>query len=132
MKKVKGLISRTVSLIIQFQDIFKDKKKIPGNSRTSWTSGHPDILYLSVVDAAQLTGWVKPGEIWQLNFWIWILQAEENYLRIQYSMKTWTTFCSFYLGRFLCSLVFAHSRFISAYYFLAFLILIFYGIGFRI
>ena len=30
MKKVKGLISRTISLISQFQDIFKDKT-IPGH-----------------------------------------------------------------------------------------------------
>ena len=26
-----------------------------------------------VVDAARLTGWAKPGEIWQLNIWIWVL-----------------------------------------------------------
>ena len=40
-----------------------------------------------MVDAARLTGCVKPGEIWQLNFWIWILQAEENYVRIQYPIQ---------------------------------------------
>ena len=86
----------------------------------------------SVVDVARLTGWVKPGEIWQLNFWIWILQAKENYFRIQCSMKIWTLLRSFYPERFLFSRVFAHSNFPSAYHFLAFLILIFYGIAFRI
>ena len=44
----------------------------------------------TLVDAARLTGWVKPGEMWQLNFWIWTFEVEENYLRIQYSMKIWT------------------------------------------
>ena len=29
---------------------------------------------LSVTDAARLTGWAKPGEIWQFNIWIWIFQ----------------------------------------------------------
>ena len=84
------------------------------------------------MDAAQLTGWVKPGEIWQLNFWIWILQAKENYFRIQYSMKIWTLLSSFYPERFLFSRIFAHSHFASTYHFLAFLILIFYGIAFWI
>ena len=27
----------------------------------------------SMVNEAKLTGWVKPGEISQLNIWIWIL-----------------------------------------------------------
>ena len=31
-----------------------------------------------VVDATRLTGSVKPGEIWQLNIWIWILQLHQN------------------------------------------------------
>ena len=44
-----------------------------------------------MVDAAQLTDLVKPREIWKSNLWIWILQAEENYVRIQwYSSKKWT------------------------------------------
>ena len=30
-------------------------------------------LNSTVVDATRLTGSVKPGEIWQLNIWIWIL-----------------------------------------------------------
>ena len=82
--------------------------------------------------ATRLTGWVKPGEILQLNFWIWILQAKENYFRIQYSMKIWRLLRSFYLERFLFFCVFAHSHFASVYHFLAFPILIFYGIVFRI
>ena len=68
-----------------------------GVSLTSWRDGAPlalvahpssdvvtiklpfgvDVLLL-VVDAVLLTVWVKPGEIIQLNFWIWILQAQQN------------------------------------------------------
>ena len=77
----------------------------------------------SVVNAAQLTGSVKPGKNWQLNFWIWILQAEENHVRIQYSIKIWTLFRSFYFF----SRIFTHSHFANAYDFLAFPILIFTG-----
>ena len=33
---------------------------------------YPTALY-TVVDATQFTGSVKPGEIWQLNIWIYIL-----------------------------------------------------------
>ena len=88
--------------------------------------------YITVVDETRLTGWVKPGEIWQLNFWIWTLQAEENYVRIQYSMKIWTPLRSFYSEMFLFSCVFAHSYFGSAYHFLVFPILMLYGIAFRI
>ena len=84
------------------------------------------------VDAARLTGWVKPGENWQLNVWIWILQAKENYFGIQYSMKIWTVLRSFYLERLLFFRVFAHSHFTSTYHVLAFPILIFCGIAFRI
>ena len=89
-------------------------------------------LVLSVVYAARLTGWVKLREIWQLNFWSWILQAEENNVRIQYSIKMWTPLRSFYSERFVFSHVFAHSRFANAYHFSAFPILIFCGIAFRI
>ena len=85
---------------------------------------------ISVVDAARLTGWVKPGEIWQLNFWIWIFQAKENYFRIHYSMKIWTLLRSFYSERFLFSRVFAHSHFASTHHFLDFPILIFYQMAF--
>ena len=31
------------------------------------------ILCFITVDTARLTGWVKPGENWQINIWIWIL-----------------------------------------------------------
>ena len=41
----------------------------------------------SVVDAGRLTDFVKPREIWKFNFLIWILQAEQNYVRIHYSIK---------------------------------------------
>ena len=85
---------------------------------------------ISVVDTARLTGWVKPGEIWQLNFWIWIFQAKENYFRIHYSMKIWTLLRSFYSERFLSSRGFAHSHFASTHHFLAFPILIFYRMAF--
>ena len=37
-----------------------------------------------MVDAARLTVWVKSVEIWQLNFWIWILQTEENYVKVHF------------------------------------------------
>ena len=65
---------------------------IPHSIQKSHRAQH----WLPVMDAAQLTGWVKPGEIWQLNFWIWILQAEGNYVRIQHSIKIWTPLRSFY------------------------------------
>ena len=35
-------------------------------------------LLSKVVDVTWLTGWVKPGEIWQLNIWIWILEPHQN------------------------------------------------------
>ena len=35
-------------------------------------------LNSTVVDATRLTGSVKPGDIWQLNIWIWILQLHQN------------------------------------------------------
>ena len=34
--------------------------------------------FRSMVDATRLTGWIKPGEIWQLNIWTWILQPNQN------------------------------------------------------
>ena len=61
----------------------------------------------------RLTGWAKLGEIWQLNFWIWILQAKENYVRIQHSMKVWTPLRLFCSERFLFSCGFAHSLFFA-------------------
>ena len=33
-----------------------------------------------MVDAARLTGWVNPGEIWQSNFWIWFFFKEKKKL----------------------------------------------------
>ena len=39
------------------------------------------------MDAALLTGWVKLGEIWQLNLWIWILQAKEIILEFSILWK---------------------------------------------
>ena len=59
-------------------------------------------------------------KIWQMNLWIWILQIEENYVRIQYSIKIWTLSHSFYSQRYLFSRAFAHSRFASAYRLLPF------------
>ena len=48
MNKVKGLISRTIRLISQFQDIFKDRKDFKGNLRTSRTSGQPVMISKSI------------------------------------------------------------------------------------
>ena len=47
------------------------------------------------------------------EFWIWILQTEKNYVRIQCFMKIWTPLRSFYSERILFSHVFAHSHFAS-------------------
>ena len=44
--------------------------------------------WVAEVDTDRLTGWIRRGEIWQLNFWIWILQAEWNYVRIQFLRNT--------------------------------------------
>ena len=60
------------------------------------------------------------------------LQAEENYVRIQYSLKKLIPLRSFSAERFLFSCVSAHSCFASAHHFLAFPIFIFYRILFRI
>ena len=35
---------------------------------------------LEVVDGNPVKWLVKSGEIWQSNFWIWILQVEEHYV----------------------------------------------------
>ena len=48
MNKVQGLISRTIRLISQFQDIFKDRKDFKGNLRTSRTSGQPVMISKSI------------------------------------------------------------------------------------
>ena len=46
-------------------------------------------------DAARLTGWVKQEKFDNSISVIWILQVEENYVSIQYSMKIWTPLPSF-------------------------------------
>ena len=53
-----------------------------------------------MVDVVWLTGLVKQGEIWQLNFWIWILQAEGNYVKIKYSIKKLTSLRYFMWNNF--------------------------------
>ena len=89
------------------------------------------MFFFSTVNyAARLIGCVKPGEIWQLTFWIWILQVEENYVRIQYSMKKVHTVAFILCGKVFIFLHIAHSRFASAYHFLAFPKLILYRIAF--
>ena len=45
-----------------------------------------DFLVLPVMNAARVIGWVKPEEIWQSNFWIWILQV----------IKKWTPLRPFF------------------------------------
>lgn len=90
---------------------------------------------ISVVNAAWLTGLVKPWEIWALNFWLWILQAEKKLCKNLVIHKKFTPLHSVYAGRFLSSFyphVKAHSCFASTYHFLAFPILIFYMIAFHI
>ena len=58
-----------------------------------------------MVEEAWLTGWVKPGEIGQSKLWIWILQAVEDYVRIQYYEKI-NTVASILCGKVLIFLRF--------------------------
>ena len=74
----------TASVFQTIGNIFKNRQALkpvfpPGICLPVWEitiytpSLFPVYLHWSVMDATWLTSWIKPGEIWQLNIWIWIL-----------------------------------------------------------
>ena len=75
----------------------------------------------SVVDAAGLTEWVKPGEIWHLSFKIWTLRNRTKLCKSSVFHENINTveLRSFYAKMFLFFCVQAHLRFGNAYYFWA-------------
>ena len=63
-----------LKLLLNTQTIWMKKKLKNDNEELNPNKKRKILIaFNEVVNTAQLTGWVKPGEIWQLNIWIWML-----------------------------------------------------------